>query len=373
MDKDFRNSESRTRYALIGCGASIAGPHLDALSKLPTAEVVAMSDIDVERGHERAKEAGCPFFADHIVLLKELRPDVAVICTPHPGHATVAKDCFLAGAHVLVEKPIAVDVAEADEMIAASERAGRLLGVNFQERFRPSIEYAREFVAKGGVGRILRVLSVEPWLRTAEYYRSSSWRGTWKGEGGGVLLNQSPHTLDVLCHLVGLPSKVWGVTRTRMHAIEAEDSAQAMLEYENGAFGYLAVSTAEAGADKRLEIVGDRAILKIVGETLTIVRFDSPLRDHIALAKNGFIQPGTQTEVVELPSSEGRGHVAVHADFHSAIREGRRPRCDGPDGLMSLELANAITLSSFTERAVSLPLDRAAYSKLLHRLRGGRD
>ena len=366
--QDHAPPKAQLRYAIIGCGAGVAALHLEALSKLQNIEVVAMCDIDLERGQKRAITGDCPFFLDHEVLLRERRPDVAVICTPHPDHPRLAKDCLRAGAHVLVEKPLAVDVADADEMIATAERAGRLLGVSFQERFRPATEYARAFMQSGRLGPVIRVLSSEPWLRTAAYYRSASWRGTWKGEGGGVLLNQASHTLDLLCHLTGMPATVWGMTRTRVHAMECEDSAQAMLEYENGGFGYLTASTVEGGTEKRIEVVGDRALLKIADEQLSIVNFDPPLRDHIAAAPHRS-HPRTRKHPIELAPAAAQGHLAVHEDFQAAILEGRAPRCDGREALMSLELANAIVLSSFTERPVKLPLDRRAYTQLLDRLR----
>src|SRR5882757_7498611 len=133
---------SKLRYVFIGAGAAIVEAHLDALRGLPI-EIAGMSDIDTERGSARAAKAKCTFFMDHHEMLRDVGPDVAVICTPHPFHASHARDCMTAGAHVLVEKPMAVDVSDADSMIAVAERTGRLLGVNFQERFRPNVAYAR--------------------------------------------------------------------------------------------------------------------------------------------------------------------------------------------------------------------------------------
>jgi predicted dehydrogenase len=182
-------------------------------------------------------------------------------------------------------------------------------------------------------------------------------------------MNQAPHTLDILCHLLGMPARVWGMTRTRGHAIEAEDSAQAMLEYPNGAFGYVSVSTIESGTERRLEILGDRACVKLVDDELSIVRFDPPLRGHIERAVEPFAKPTATTEAITLPAASSSRHLAAHRSFYASIREGGAPWCDGRSGLMSLELANAITLSSFTEKPVSLPLDRAAYTRLLSDLR----
>lgn len=363
------------RYALIGAGASIASNHLEALGKLPGIQIVGMADVSPAIAMQRAATVDCPFFLDHREMLSAVSPDVVVICAPHPMHTPLALDCFAAGAHVLVEKPIAVEVAEADAMIAAADAAGRVLAVNFQERFRPAVEAAYTLIAAGEPGDLVRVLCVEPWFRTAAYYRSAAWRGTWQGEGGGVLMNQAPHTLDRLCHLAGSPASVWGWTRTLRHTIETEDTAQAMLVYPNGAPGYVEVSTLEAGTPPQLQIIGNRIALEFRGETLTIRRFTPSLAEFSATSPERFATPKVTVETFKPPegtSPAGEGHLAVHRDLRQAILTGQKPRCDGRDALVSLELANAITLSSFTGRAVSLPLDRAAYSALLADLRAGR-
>ncbi|MFO7169553.1 MAG: Gfo/Idh/MocA family oxidoreductase [Chloroflexota bacterium] len=359
------------RIAIIGAAAGIALTHLQAIARLPGAQLVGMADIAAEAGAARAQEHGCPFFTDHRTMLAEIRPDLAVITTPHPFHASIAIDCFEAGSHVLVEKPLAVEVAEADAMVAAAERAGKLLAVNYQQRFRPAIERAKALVDSGELGELVRVLCVEPWFRTQYYYDSAAWRGTWKGEGGGVLMNQGPHPLDLLCHLAGPPKKVWGWIRTLGHRMECEDSAQAMLEYPNGAPGYLYFSTVEAGVQRRMQIVGDRAAVELVEETLTIYRFSEPLSQYRATKQDMWGRPATEVETVAL-AGDGGGHLAVYQDLAAAIAEGRQPRCNGREGTMSLELANAVIYSSLTERPVTLPLDRGAYSELLADLRAGK-
>jgi UDP-N-acetyl-2-amino-2-deoxyglucuronate dehydrogenase len=365
----------RLRYALIGAGASIANNHLEALARLPGTQIVGMADVNPDIGAQRAALVGAPFFLDHQTLLSTVAPNVAVICAPHPLHCSLALDCFAAGAHVLVEKPIAVEVAEAEMMIAAADAAGRVLAVNFQERFLPDIEAAHRLIADGELGDLVRVLCVEPWFRTAAYYRSAGWRGTWSGEGGGVLMNQAPHTLDRLCYLAGSPASVWGWTRTLRHAIETEDTAQAMLVYPNGAPGYIEVSTLEAGTPPQMHIVGNRMALEFRGETLTICRFTPSLSAFSTTSPEKFATPEIVVERFTPPegtSPADAGHLAVHRDLREAILTGKKPCCDGRDALASLELANAITLSSFTGRAVLLPLDRAAYSALLADLRAGR-
>jgi UDP-N-acetyl-2-amino-2-deoxyglucuronate dehydrogenase len=359
------------RYAIIGGGAEIAPTHIAALRRL-NADIVGLSDIAPERAAARAAELGCTVYGDHNQMLKETNPDVAVICVPHPLHVPIAIDCLQAGAHILVEKPIAVEVAEADQLIAAAEINGRILAVNFQHRTRPAVEFVRDFIASGQLGALVRVLVTEPWLRTYAYYRSATWRGSWTGEGGGVLMNQSSHTLDLLCHLVGQPARVWGWVRTRFQPMECEDTAQAMLEYPNGAPGYFAASTADAGGPRRIEIVGERAAVEMVEDRLTIKRFEPAMQDFIANDPRLFSSPDITTEVLDLPAGEDSGnHYAVYRDLEVALVEGRQPRCSGREALMSLELANAIILSSFTEQPVRLPVDRTAYHRLLNDLRTG--
>ncbi len=357
------------RFVVIGVAASIFKAMHRAAIEAEKINVVAACDINVEGGQEQAEALGCPFYVDYRQMLAETQPDAAVIMTPHPLHPSMTIDCLRAGCHVLTEKPMAIDVASADAMIAEADQAKRVLAINFQQRFRPAIERARELIAAGEIGPLVRTLSLEPWFRTAYYYRTATWRAKWLSEGGGVLMNQAPHTLDLLCYLAGMPAKVWGWVRTRYHEIEVEDTAQAMLEYDNGAPGFLTVSTVEAGVKPRLQIVGEKGALELVGNQLTIYRNTPSSREFMFTRAEMFSAPETTTETLDC--APGLGHQAVYRDFVAAIREGRAPRANGPEARMSLELANAITLSSHLGEPVSLPLDREAYSKLLADLQAG--
>jgi predicted dehydrogenase len=353
---------------MIGAGV-VAPLHLQGIAALDDAELVGVSALHHDGMNTLAREAGCPSFVDRRELLA-LVPDVVVVCTPHPSHPGLTIEALDAGAHVLVEKPLAVEAREADEMIGAADRAGRLLGVCFQQRFRPVIVAAHGLIANGELGELLRVSVVDPLYRPWSYYRSAGWRGTWDGEGGGVLMNQAPHTLDLLCYLAGPPAAVWGASRRLLQPIEAEDTATAVLEYPNGAVGSVAVSTIEPG-EQRIELVGDRGRIEIVGETLVFERFEPPLSDHRPACTDMFGEPALVRGDVELPPGRG-DHVDVHRDFADAIRIGRAPHVSARDAIWSLEVANAIVLSSHTGRAVPLPVDRAAYAALLADLRSGK-
>ena len=355
------------RYAIVGGGAGIAATHLAALNKLGHAQVVGLADPNPQPAQQRADDLGCAYYPDYVAMLAETKPDVVVICAPHPLHPAIAQAAFTAGAHVLTEKPMAIQVADADLMIAAAQAANKLLVVNFQQRFRTAIARAKALMDEGAIGDLVRVFSVEPWYRPAAYYKLGAWRGTWRGEGGGILMNQSPHTMDLLCYLVGMPQKVWGWTRTRGHTIEVEDTFQAMLEFPSGAPGYITASTFETGAQKRLQIIGERGLIEIVEETVSISRFAQPIREHLQSCTEPFSAPAKTTEVLDLPDESG-GHLAVYQDLQEAIWTGRSPLVTGEQGRMSLELSNAITLSSQEERAVTLPLDRKAYAVLLAKL-----
>jgi len=356
------------RVGIVGVGANVFNLHAAAI-QANAVDVIGVADINVEAAERRAEDFGCPFFAEHGQLLSETRPDAVVIMTPHPFHASVAIDCLNAGAHVLVEKPIAVDVAEADLMIDTARRAGRLLAVNFQHRTRPEIRAAKQLIHEGRLGDLQRLDMLAIWTRPRRYFELAAWRGTWRGEGGGVLMNQSAHTLDLICHLAGQPSQVVAWNRTLYHAIETEDTSLSMLEWPNGALGSLLVSTAQAGDAERLEIAGTRGVLQLARGGLQLLEADEDLRTFLAESQDPFGKPSLEPREV-VPEPGGGNHAAIYANFVDAIEHGTPLVADGAEGRMSLELANALIYSNATGQAVSLPLDRSAYTALLDRLRG---
>src|SRR5579859_1074293 len=333
-------------------------------------DIVGVCDVNLAAAERQAERLGCPYFADHQALLAATRPDAVAVLAPHPFHPSIAIDCLAEGAHVLVEKPIAVQVADADRMIDAAHQAHKLLAVNLQHRTRAEIRTAKKLIESGRLGQIQRVEMVAIWTRTASYYDQAGWRGTWQGEGGGVLMNQSPHTLDLVCHLVGQPSRVVAWNRTLFHHIETEDTSLAMLEWPDGALGTLLVSTAQAGEPERLEIGGTRGVLQLTRGGLRLFEAETDLRAFLADNPEPFAKPRLEPREVALEAGSG-DHTAIYANFLAAIAHGAELVADGAQGRMSLELANALIYSSAQHSEVPLPLDRAAYSELLDRLRAG--
>jgi predicted dehydrogenase len=355
------------RFAVVGVGANVFDLHARAL-KATALEVVGVADINGQAAEARAEELGCPAFTDHRELLSATRPEAVAVLAPHPFHAGIAIDCLRAGAHVLVEKPIADEVLEADRIIDAARQANRLVAVNLQQRTRAEIRAAKRLIDEGRLGAIQRVQMNAIWTRTARYYQMAGWRGTWRGEGDGVLMNQSPHSLDLVCHLAGQPSRVTAWNRTLYHAIETEDTAMAMLEWPNGALGTLLVSTAMAGEPERLEIGGTRGVLLITRGELHFWQTQEDLRDFLAASPDPFGKPDLRAVDVAVTSGGGE-HTTIYANFLEAIEHGATLVADGAEGRMSLELANAMIYSSATGKQVELPLDRQTYQRLLSDLR----
>lgn len=219
------------RLALVGAGAGIAAQHFSAIATVDRLTLVAVCDVNESRRAQVAERTAAPFYADFELMLSEVKPGVVAITTPHPSHASLAEAALRAGAHVLVEKPLAVTVSEAERLERAAATAGLTLAVSFQQRFSPMTERLRAWLRSDELGEVQRIAVHEPWLRTAAYFAAAPWRATWRGEGGGVLMNQAPHALDLITDLFGLPSKVVGVTRTARHATECEDTAHALLEW----------------------------------------------------------------------------------------------------------------------------------------------
>jgi predicted dehydrogenase len=356
------------RIGLVGLG-TMGRNHLEKEQTLEEAKIVAVADVVPAAVQAAVEKYGVRGFGSYQEMIGSGQIDAVLIATPHPFHAPIAVAAAERGLHVLSEKPIAVTVAEADRMLAAAAKAGVKLGVMFQTRTDPVFAKAREIVQSGEIGQVYRTTMVATaWYRTQAYYDSGAWRGTWKDEGGGVVMNQAPHSLDVFVWLAGAPSRVEARAWTRGHRIEVEDAVSAMLEYPNGATGYLYTSTAEWPGENRFEVVGDRGKLLLLDGQLRVYRMDKPLQEEIDAGEHWGKPTGAWHEVPVDPAQTG--HAEVVRRFARAVKLGEPMVATGEDGVRQLELANALLLSGYSRKPVDLPLDRGAYDAFLAGQRG---
>ncbi len=292
--------------------------------------------------------------------------DAVLICTPHYQHTTLGVAAFERGLHVLVEKPIAVHLADADRLIDASLKADRRLAAMFQLRVEPRYLKVKQLIESGELGAIVRFnWIITDWFRTEAYYGSGGWRATWRGEGGGALLNQCPHQLDLLCWWLGLPQRVRGFCQFgRYHQIEVEDNVTVYFDYDSGASGVFITSTGEAPGTNRCEIAGEKGKIVLENGKLLFTRNEVAMSDFSRTAASGFARPGVWN--VEIPAEpHAAPHAAVTQNFVDSILDGVPLIATGADAVGSVHLANAALYSSWTGADVRPPLDAGAYAEAL--------
>ncbi len=263
------------RAAIVGCG-DISAVHAAAIAQLPEARLVAVCDRDPERLAAAVDAYAVPGFADHRTLLDEVNPEVVHVCTSHDQHVVVALACLDRGINVIMEKPLAHTLAEGRRLVAAAEQSSAKIAVCFQNRYNTAAEAMHDRLISGELGRVRGASATVCWHRTADYYRSRPWRGTWAGGGGGLLMNQAIHTIDLLLWVLGDVTSLQGHTSTRALAevIEVEDTAEMVLEHVGGARSVLYATLAHvANAPVTLDVVTERANLSLRGD-LTISHAD---------------------------------------------------------------------------------------------------
>lgn len=326
------------RFALLGTGV-VADFHRKAIeaSRDDGAELAAVVHYDPAKFEEIEAEFGVPCLSEEEMLG---RPDVdaVIVCTPSGQHAEQAVRAAEAGKHVLVEKPMALSLADADQMIEACREADVRLGVVFQRRTEELFRKVHAALGRGELGTPTLGLITMPYVRDQAYYDSAAWRGTWALDGGGVLMNQGIHLVDLLVWFLGDPIEVAARAATLGHEIEVEDTLAATLRFESGALATItATTTAAPGFPHRIELYGTGGGLQIEGET--IKRWTSA--DGAARAETSDVQSdaGSGGDPRGIALS---GHVGIVRDFVEAIRDGRPPLVDGPEGRRSLAAVQAI-------------------------------
>ena len=264
-----------TTAAVIGCG-DVSAVHFEALAKLDGATLVAVCDSDPERLAAAVAARGVPGFADHLSMIEAVRPDVVHICTPHDQHASVAADCLERGVNVIVEKPLAHTLAEGRRLVDVASAGSAKIAVCFQNRYNATSQAMSALLSSGELGAVMGASATVMWQRSAEYYRDRPWRGTWAGGGGGLMMNQAIHTVDLLQWLVGDVVAVSGNASTRFlgGTIEVEDTTEFVAEHANGARSAFYATLANASnAPVTLEVVTEKAVLSLRGD-LTVAHRD---------------------------------------------------------------------------------------------------
>lgn len=330
--------------AIIGCG-TIFGNHAEAVAALGTSRLYAVCDEDRKKAEEAAQRFDCRCFTDYREMLKDENIDVVHICTPHYLHAPMAVEAMRRGKHVLTEKPVSVCVGQALEMNRVSKETGKVLGVCFQNRYNSTSLRIKEILLSGNAGRILGAKAIVTWNRQAAYYTGSSWRGSREKEGGGVLINQAIHTLDLIQWFMGEVDSLKAHVDTRLlkGIIEVEDTADATITFKNGSSCiFYATNNYMADSPIELEIICEKAVISLRNK-LTVTYSD-----------------GAVEQVAEIDSGSGEkaywgcSHKHLIRDFHEKLREGREFELTGEQGIKTIEIIEAIYKSSETGTRVAL-------------------
>jgi predicted dehydrogenase len=362
------------RIAVIGTGA-MGSHHLKDINTLTTMELAAVCDIDQSKADKHAQLYEVPAFSEHKEMLERIDIDALLIATPHYDHPQIAVDAFEKGFHVLIEKPIAVHVQAAEELILAYEKAleklpNLVFAVMFQQRTYGFWKTIKSLIDEGELGQLVRITWISTdWFRTQSYYDNGGWRATWEGEGGGLLLNQCPHNLDLYQWFVGMPNRVTGFAKIgKYHHIEVEDEVTAFMEHKNGMIGHLILSTGESPGTNRLEIVGEKGKLVFENDLITFFRNKGSMLDKIKTSPKGFEHVENEKIDISFQHHGQPGHKFIIANFARAILNGEELVAPALEGVNSLTLANAILHSSFIGRPIDLPMDAKAYTKKLQEM-----
>jgi predicted dehydrogenase len=356
------------RFGVVGLG-NMGRFHADYMNSLaPAAKLGGVCDVDEKRRKEMTDKYGVPAFATYQELINSGAVDAILIATPHYQHPEIAEMAMDKGLHVLSEKPAAVTVNGARRMNDAHKRNPNVqFGMMFQMRTAPIYQKLKSLIDEGELGELTRLTwIVTDWFRTWSYYASGGWRATWKGEGGGVLINQCPHNLDLIPWLTGMmPARVTGVAHIgKTHPIEVEDDVTAIMEYANGMTGHFITTTGEAPGTNRLEIAGDRG--KIVAENgkLKFFRTRKSVKEIRETSPDMFAK--VEAWEIDIPlTSAPAGHKVITENFVTAIHEGKPLIAPGEDGVKQLELGNAMLMAGLSRKAVDLPLDGDAYDAFI--------
>ncbi|MFV0337786.1 MAG: Gfo/Idh/MocA family protein [Chthoniobacterales bacterium] len=354
------------RLGIIGLG-NMGKAHANSIlsGQVPRCELTALvdSNVDTLNAFPTVKA-----FTTSTELIHSGEVDAVLIATPHYSHTTIGIEALQAGLHVLVEKPISVHKADCEKLIAAHRSKKQVFAAMFNQRTDPYYLKLRKLIQTGQLGEIRRVnWIITNWFRTHAYYASGGWRATWAGEGGGVLLNQCPHQLDLWQWLFGMPQSLRAFCQIgRYHDIEVEDDVTAYMHYKNGATGVFITSTGEAPGTNRLEVTGEQGRVVIENDKFSFIRNEVPMSEFSRTTSGGFATPPTWN--IDIPvQGHGGQHVEIIQNFTAAILDKAPLIAPAKEGIYSVELGNAMLFSSFQNKTIEFPLNAKSYETFLRK------
>jgi predicted dehydrogenase len=359
----------KVRIGIVGMG-NMGKYHADYLLRGEVAHAELAAVCSTSPHKLAAYEDRAQVFSDGLTMIQSGAIDAVLVATPHYQHTSLGIAAMEQGVHLMVEKPISAHKADAQRLIEVSKKHPEVVFAGmFQLRTEPRYLKLKKLIDDGELGEIVRInWIITDWYRTEAYYASGGWRATWKGEGGGVLLNQCLHQLDALQWLVGMPSRVRSFAQLgRFHNIEVEDNVTAYLEYPNGATGVFISSTGEAPGSNRFEIAGTRGKVVLENDRIEFTRNEACMLEHSKTSRIGFSKPDIWN--VEIPFGNAElPHAVLMRNFVGAIRDGECLIAPGHEGIHSVELANVLLYSSLVDQTIDMPMDGVAFEGKLDQL-----
>ena len=363
----------KVRYGVIGIG-NMGSAHAKAIfdNRIEGAILTCVADEDASRRAWAEITFGdaVEVFDDYHGLLSAEKVDVVLIATPHYQHPIIAKEAFTAGLNVLTEKPAGVDAADVKCMNKAAEKSGKAFGIMFNQRTNPLFSTLKYYVEIGLLGDIKRFnWIINNWYRSQAYYNSAGWRATWNGEGGGVLLNQCPHNLDIWQWIMGVPDKLRAFCKTgHFHRIGVEDDVTIYTEYRSGATATFITSTGEYPGTNRIEISGTMGKAVAEDGVLKLFLLSEDERDICFGSKESMPQDKV-TEIKLSFEEKEDGHVLILRNFTNHLLKGEELIAPGEEGINSLRISNAAYVSTWLEETVDVPADEKLFTRLLYQKR----
>ncbi len=349
----------KLRFGIVGYGV-IGELHADAIRSLPDAELVAVADTVPEKIQKLAEDYPVAAYSDALEMYAKEHLDIVNICTPSGMHGKHAIEAMRAGCHVIVDKPMEITLAAIDRMLLVQQETGRKMAIVSQHRFDSAPQQIRKLVDEQAFGRLVLGNAIIPWWRSQKYYDSGAWRGTWELDGGGALMNQSIHSIDLLQWMMGRVKSIYAYTDTLVHHMETEDVAVAMLRFASGALGSIAATTgAYPGTGTRVEIYGDRGSAIIDSDKLSYLHLARDDSEEVG-PYGGGVKPQAHTSATaEAAVGAGPGGITANshtlqiADMMRAVRENGTPLLDGNGGRHPVEIILGIYESARTGKEIT--------------------